>query len=254
MKVKFLGVGEAFDEELANTSIRIRSCEGPDGRSILLDCGFTAPPPFWSSSPGPDDLDAVWISHFHADHCFGIPALLTRFRESNRKKPLLIVSQQGVEDMIAGMMALAYPSVLANLGFDLAFKTVEPGEEIKAAGFSWRTAVNGHSRRDLALRLAKDGKSLFYSGDGPANKDTLALASGAGLVIHEAFLLDRDLPGHGSILRSIAFAREAKARALALVHIHRDERRARRDEILKIAREQRDLRVFMPEPGEEVEL
>lgn len=254
MRVKFLGVGEAFDENLSNTSIWIRAGEGVDRSSILLDCGFSAPPPFWRASPGPDDLDALWISHFHADHYFGVPALLTRFWESKRQKPLLIIGQKGVEDRITQMMALAYSSILAKLGFDLEFKIIEPGEAIEAAGMTWRTSVNGHPQRDLALRIEKDGKSLFYSGDGLPTEDTLLLARRADLVIHEAFLLDRDIPGHGNIVRCIEFAREANARALALVHVQRGERRERRREILEVIGREEGVRVFMPEPGEQIDL
>ena len=60
MKVKFLGVGEAFDEMLPNTSIWVR-VEGKTGGNIsaLLDCGFTAPPLFWRSCPDPDDLGGM---------------------------------------------------------------------------------------------------------------------------------------------------------------------------------------------------
>jgi len=62
VRVKFIGVGEAFDEELSNTSIWVRTSEGGHDSSILFDCGFTAPPAFWKSCPDPNNLDAVWIS------------------------------------------------------------------------------------------------------------------------------------------------------------------------------------------------
>ena len=71
LEVVFLGVGEAFDESLPNTSILVRPVEesGPT-TTLLLDCGFTAPPLFWREMPEPDALDGIWISHFHGDHCF----------------------------------------------------------------------------------------------------------------------------------------------------------------------------------------
>jgi len=254
MKVKFLGVGEAFDETLSNTSIWVRCEDDGPGSSVLLDCGFTAAPPFWQSCPDPDDLDAVWISHFHGDHYFGIPALLTRFWESGRKKPLLILGQDGVADAVLETTALAYPSVRGKIAFDLQFQVIEPGQAIGIAGLTWRTALNGHPQRDLAVRLEKKNKSVFYSGDGLPTPDTLALAHGCDLIIHEAFRLDQELPGHGNITKCIEFARQANARSLALVHIHRDERRDRRDEILKLIAGIGDLSVFMPEPGEEIEI
>lgn len=254
MKVTFLGVGEAFDETLSNTSIWIQAEDGGKRSSVLLDCGFTSPPPFWQNCPDPDDLDALWISHFHGDHYFGVPALLTRFWETGRKKPLLILGQNRVDDAVLEALALAYPSVRGKIAFDLQFVAVEPGQVVEAAGLTWRTALNGHSQRDLAVRIESNGKSVFYSGDGLSTHDTLALALGCDLIIHEAFRLDLEMPAHGNILKCIDFACEANARSLALVHVQRDERRERRDEILKVIGGIEDLRVLMPEPGEEVEI
>jgi ribonuclease Z len=254
MKVKFLGVGEAFDETLSNTSIWVQNEAGGKRSSVLLDCGFTAPPPFWQHCADPDDLDALWISHFHGDHYFGVPALLTRFWETGRKKPLLILGQKGVDDTVLEAVALAYPSVRGKIAFDLEFAAIEPGQVVEAAGLTWRTALNGHSQRDLAVRIESNGKSVFYSGDGLPTLDTLALAHGSDLIIHEAFRLDLEMPTHGNIVKCIEFAREANARSLALVHIQRDERRERHDEILKVIGAIEDLRVFMPEPGDEIEM
>ncbi len=254
MKIKFIGVGEAFDEVLSNTSIWVRTADKRNKSSILLDCGFTAPPSFWKSCRDPDDLDAIWISHFHGDHFFGLPALLARFWEMKRRKPLVILGQREIEKIALQTLELAYSSLRDRFAYDLRFQTVEPGEVVQAAGMTWRSAVNGHPQRDLAVRIEKEGKSLFYSGDGHATDETLRLARGAGLVIHEAYRLDTDTLGHGNVMNSIDFARGAKARSLALVHIERNERRRRREDILRVSGEVKDFKVFMPEPGDRVEI
>jgi ribonuclease BN (tRNA processing enzyme) len=254
VKIKFIGVGEAFDEDLSNTSIWVRAADERNKSSILLDCGFTAPPSFWKSCQDPDDLDAIWISHFHGDHFFGLPALLARFWEMKRLKPLLILGQRAIDKIALQTLELAYSSLLDRFAYDIRFQTVEPGEVAEAAGMTWRSAVNGHPQRDLAVRIERGGKSLFYSGDGLPTDETLSLARGADLVIHEAFRLDTDIPGHGNVMNCIDFARRAKARSLALVHIERNERRRRREDILRVSAEVKDFKVFMPEPGDQVEI
>ena len=40
MKITFLGVGEAFDEDYTHTCILVEAA----GRRMLVDCGATAPP------------------------------------------------------------------------------------------------------------------------------------------------------------------------------------------------------------------
>ena len=254
MRIRFIGVGEAFDEDLSNTSIWVRAGDERNKNSILLDCGFTVPASFWKNCRDADDLDAIWISHFHGDHFFGLPALLTRFWEMKRTKPLLVLGQHGIEQIVPQTLELAYSSIVGRFAYDVRFLTVEPGDIVEAAGVTWRSAVNGHPQRDLAVRIEKGGKSLFYSGDGLSTDETLSLAHGADLVIHEAFRLEMDIPGHGNIRGCIDFARKAKARALALVHIERHERRQRREDILRMSAEVKDLKVFMPEPGDEVEI
>ncbi|MFZ0930189.1 MAG: ribonuclease Z [Syntrophobacteraceae bacterium] len=254
MKIKFIGVGEAFDEDLPNTSIWVRTRDERNESSILLDCGSTVPPSFWKSSRDPDDLDAIWISHFHGDHFFGLPALVGRFQEMKRRKPLLILGQREIDKIVTQTLRLAYPSLLDKLVYDIRFLTVEPGEVVEAAGVKWRSAVTGHSQRDLAVRMERGAKSLFYSGDGSPTDETLSISHGADLVIHEAFRLDTDTPGHGNIINCIDFARRAKAHSLALVHIERDERRKRREDILRVSGEVKDLRILAPEPGDEVEI
>ncbi|MGC8490888.1 MAG: MBL fold metallo-hydrolase [Syntrophobacteraceae bacterium] len=251
MRVKFIGVGEAFDEELPNTSILVGTGEGADENFILFDCGFTAPSSFWKNCPEPDRLEAIWISHFHGDHFFGLPALLARFRQANRKRPLLLIGQQGTKEIVTQTLGLAYPSLAQKIEYELRFVEVEPGQTLLEAGVFWQFALNGHSRKDLAVRVEKGSKSVFYSGDGMPTEETVSLARGADLAIHEAFRIDGEPPGHATVLRAIEFARRAKVRRLALVHVDRDERKLRRGDILRMVGAVPDLEIFLPEPGAE---
>lgn len=253
MKVVFLGVGEAFDEKLPNTSVWIRTEAQGNPRSILLDCGFTVPALYWLQTSDPEDLDAIWISHFHGDHFFGMPALLLRLWEMKRTRPLIIAGQDGIEEVIRGAVQLAYPNFLKKLAYPLDFVSVRPGEARVIAGLEWGFAINGHGQQDLAVRIADGERSVFYSGDGEPTPDTLSLARGCDLVIHEAFRLKEASGGHGTVSRCIDFAREAGVRALALVHVQREERRDRYQEILRTLEQADDLHALLPEPGDMLE-
>ncbi len=254
MRVTFLGVGEACDERLPNTSLWVEAEVGGQRRSIMLDCGFTAPPLYWRQTTDQEDLDALWISHFHGDHFFGTPALLLRFWEQRRKKPLAIVGQKGIEDLVPRAMDLAYPNFISKLTYPLEFVTVEAGKAADVVGLAWRFARNEHSQRDLAVRLQDDDRSIFYSGDGRPTPETLSLARGCDLVIHEAFRLEQETPGHGTMRECIGFARQASAGALAIVHVQRDERRERYQEIMQELDSVESLHVLLPEPGDVIDL
>ena len=73
------------------------------------------------------------------------------------------------------------------------------------------------------MRLEDGRHALFYSGDGLFSPETLLLARGCDLAIHEAFQLDPVTPAHGTVRQCLDFAREAGVATLALVHVQRDE-------------------------------
>ena len=252
IEVVFLGVGEAFDEALPNTSILIRYRDGPSNVTLLLDCGFTAPPQFWREEPEKDSLDAIWISHFHGDHSLGVPALLVRFWEEGRREALTILGQKGIESFIWRCLDLAYPGFHEKIEFPLRFLEVEPNRALEAFGLTFRTAETGHSQRDLALRIDSRGKSFYYSGDGRPTPESMALAKGCQLVIHEAFHMETEVPGHGSVIGSIDMARRCEASHLALVHIQRKVRRQVIESMPQLKDLAGPLNLMLPEPGHRV--
>jgi ribonuclease BN (tRNA processing enzyme) len=72
------------------------------------------------------------------------------------------------------------------------------------------------------------------------------------LIVHEAFHLSKDIPGHGTVAGCLKMARACRARRLALVHIQRDIRRERFEEIRELARSVQDVEVIIPEPGDKI--
>lgn len=250
MEVTFAGVGEAFDENVPNTSILVSVGLGKRRRQILLDCGFTAAHAFWRVSSEPLDLDAVWVSHFHGDHFMGLPLLFLRFWEEDRCKPLTIVGQSGVQDLTRAAMDLAFPNFLQRVEFPLSFLEVSAGKDLDLLGFGWSFAENGHSSPCLAVRLDHEEGSVFYSGDGRPTEQTESLAKQCDLVVHEAFGLSEAPPGHGSVESCIDFARKTNAGALALVHVSRDIRQTKCEKIRKQLAGLKDLKAYLPEPGD----
>jgi ribonuclease BN (tRNA processing enzyme) len=168
----------------------------------------------------------------------------------NRSKPLVILGPRCAPEIVRQTLRLAYPSILEKLDYELRFVAVEPGDLVEEAGLVWRSALNRHSVKNLAVRIEKGAKSLFYSGDGLASDAAICLARNADLAIHEAFRLDREFPGHATFSSCIDFARKAKVRRLALVHVERNERRRRRDDIKQMFANVLDFEIFMPEPGD----
>ena len=246
MEILFLGVGEACDAAHPNTSLHITTS---NGACFLLDCGFTTPHIYFGLHPQADELDAVWLSHFHGDHFFGIPLLLLRLGEMGRKKTLIIAGQAGVQKKVHSAMELAYPGFMDTLQYRLAFLNIEPAHTMDVCATGWRTAANVHSQASYSLRLDDGKHSLFYSGDGRPTAQSMTLAQGCDLVVHESFWLDKQVRNHGNVMDSIAFAMKSGAAHLALVHVERKSRHGVQEVLPTLLRDI-SLPVFLPEDGD----
>lgn len=70
MRLKFIGSGGAFAPiSVGNSNMLLTE----NGKHMLIDCGITAPYILrdeWKMSH--NDIDAVWVSHLHADHVGGL--------------------------------------------------------------------------------------------------------------------------------------------------------------------------------------
>jgi ribonuclease BN (tRNA processing enzyme) len=224
MKVIFLGVGEAFDEEQPNTSILLIN-----KTKLLLDCGFRVPYQLWKHNKNQSFLDGVYISHLHADHYFGLPALLIRMVEEKRKKPFTIISQKGSKKIIERVIDYAYKGCLSNLTYKLNFIEVKDNDRIKFNELELSFSKGQHFVKDLGIRIADNKKVICYSGDTSVSKNIEELCKDSDLLIHEAYLYDKpyiyDKKFHTSIVDLIKMTERTNVKLLALVHINRDIRK-----------------------------
>lgn len=249
MNITFIGVGEACDPLLPNTSLLVES----GGKRLLLDCGFTTPHHFFRQWPGAEDLDFVWISHFHGDHFFGLPLLILQYKVLGRQAELVIAGPRGLAEKVTTALELAYPGLGQDLGFALCFIELEPGHDRAWAGLALATAENIHSQRSLSLRISDPQHSLVYSGDGKATSASLELALGVDIMVHESFWLERQDPGHGNVVDCLAHAQAAQVKQLALVHICAEVRHNRASFArLMTMIETTPLSVTVPLPGEKL--
>jgi ribonuclease Z len=254
MEILFLGVGEACDGSQPNTSILLKTDAKETAGRILLDCGFSAPHQYLSLNPPAEELETLWISHFHGDHFLGTPLLLLWFCEMNRAKPFNIIGPPGVKVKIEQALNLAYPNLISRLGYSLLFHEAIPEEHLHISDSTWKTAYNEHSQPCLSLRLELHGKSIFYSGDGRPTTMTQSLATGCDIIIHEAYGFKDTVPGHGSISTCLNFARNSGSKRIALVHLQRDVRTQSLNALKDLQKEYTYIDIMLPEKGSTISL
>ena len=71
------------------------------GRVLLFDCGEGAQYQFLKAGLKRSRIDAIFITHFHGDHFYGLLGLVSTMGLLNREAPLTIVAPRGLDQMLS---------------------------------------------------------------------------------------------------------------------------------------------------------
>jgi len=115
-------------------------------------------------------LHTIFLSHFHADHFFGLPFLLIEYAYlTHRTENLTIVGPPETEDRLSRLIELGYPSLnRAERGYELRFVEVDDGSQHKVNGLSVESIEVDHGGellRCFGFRVGENGRTLAYTGD-----------------------------------------------------------------------------------------
>ncbi|MFM2483560.1 MBL fold metallo-hydrolase [Celerinatantimonas yamalensis] len=218
MKIEMLGIGSAYSCQWTNAALMIRTSQS----SWLIDCGPTVPQALWRQGLTIDQLDVIYFTHIHADHCLGLPALLNYLNSHGRRKPLTIMAQPTQQELLQAMLPIAY--IGESLGFVIHWQDIaESGQQGELV---YASALSDHSISNRSLWLEIDGFKLFYSGDGRPTAATIALMQQSDLIIHECGMLaPTPLPnGHADLALLSDIAKTTASTPWRLYHCP-DERR-----------------------------
>ena len=220
MKLIHLGSGEAVDEALGNNCHLVLS-----RTKLLLDCGYNAVSRILLYNNRPDFIDAIFISHLHADHFFGLAPLLLRWNTDGRRKPLAILSEERNIKKLKESIESGYAGLSAQFSFPIKWAGVKAGSALGLNEFRLSFAPTDHPASNFAIRIEANGKALCYSGDGMFTAETELLYEGADLVIHEAFKYGLARPGHCYMTALMDMAKRRKVKKVIFCHIERKERK-----------------------------
>ncbi|ROO84091.1 ribonuclease BN (tRNA processing enzyme) [Actinocorallia herbida] len=133
-----------------------------------------------------DEVDAVWVSHLHADHCAD---LLTAYygllyADVRLAAPVPLFGPPGVADRLAGF--LTNGPVRSPVERAFAVTELVDGHRVELGGLTLGSGTVEHGMPAFALRVEEAGRSLVYSGDSAPCAALSRFAAGCDLLLCEA--------------------------------------------------------------------
>ncbi|MFG3285762.1 MBL fold metallo-hydrolase [Streptomyces sp. NPDC048111] len=218
MKLTVVGCSGSFPSaESACSSYLVEA----DGFRLLLDMGNGALGEL-QRHIGLYDLDAIFLSHLHADHCIDMCGyFVARYyrHEGGRCAAMPVYAPEGAEQRLTTAYADTPSASSMSEVFD--FHTLKPGS-FDIGPFSVRTERVEHPVEAYGIRVEHGGSTLVYSGDTGACAALDELARGADLFLCEASFTDgkEDIPAlHLNGREAGEHAARAGAGRLVLTHI-----------------------------------
>ena len=183
LELLFLGSGSGF----ANGG-RYYSSFLLNGR-YLFDAGPIALVHLKRAGIPPNDIDAIFISHFHADHFFGLPLLLLDFVDCTpRERDLTIVGPPGIESRLRTLLEIGLPGLaLREWPFRVQYQEARDGVAGEAADLPYvaRQVVHSEHLECFGYRVELGGRALAYSGDSTLCDALVTLGEGADVFVAE---------------------------------------------------------------------
>jgi ribonuclease BN (tRNA processing enzyme) len=134
MRLTFIGSGSAFTTDGNYNSNML--LESDTGARLLIDCGSDARHALAELGLSHRDIDAVYISHLHADHVGGLEWLgFSRKFDATCERPRLYTSSHLVQDLWTHSLCGGMRSLQGEVADINTFFDVQPIP--KNGGFTW---------------------------------------------------------------------------------------------------------------------
>jgi ribonuclease BN (tRNA processing enzyme) len=188
-----------------------------DGFLLLIDLGYATVPRLLEHA-GAGQVDAVFISHGHPDHCADLnPLLRARALDGEPAPRLPVYALPGALDAV---LALDRPGMLADA---YLLPGLTPGGGQQIGPFLAETLLLPHWLPNAGLRLTAGGAVLAYTGDSGPDPQIASLAREADLLLAEATYPDQVPEDSRAYLSSARQAGQQAERAgagrLLLTHL-----------------------------------
>jgi len=197
VQLQFIGSGDAF-----GSGGRFNTCFHVKGSAVnfLIDIGASSLIGLKAQGVKQNEIQTIFVTHFHADHFGGIPFFMLDAQFFSRRiEPLTIVGPTGLCNWYERVMETSFPGSSATRPkFDLRLLELQAREQALIAGVRVTPFQATHGNPGgpfFAYRLEAEGKCLAYT-DTEWTDELLDAGRDADLLIAEAYFFDKKVKLH----------------------------------------------------------
>jgi ribonuclease Z len=251
MAITFLGTSSGTPSRERNVS---SVAVVLDGTVVLFDCGEGTQHQLLRAPVRSGAIEAIFITHLHGDHVYGLPGLLASMSMNGRDRPLTLVGPEGLREHVECVLRTSHHNPIFPIdvtappyrgdGFTVVSAPLEhsipaygyclveddrPGQfdpqRARAlgipAGPEWHELQRAGDPR--VCGPARPGRRIAYCTDTRPCPSAVELARGADVLIHEStyaeeMRADADARLHSTAAGAARIAKEAGVGQLLLTH------------------------------------
>lgn len=166
LSVAFLGTGGPVPTALRGTASLLVT-RGSD--RLMFDCGEGTQRQMRLST-GLVQVTEIYLTHFHLDHCLGLPGLLKTYDLNDRTEPLSLYGPVGLNRLLKDFSPL-----IGRLGFDLDVLEMEPGDLVHHPDYEVEAFAVEHRTRALGYAILEDDRPGLFD---PEEAERLGITPG----------------------------------------------------------------------------
>jgi ribonuclease BN (tRNA processing enzyme) len=171
-----------------------------------------------------DELDAIWLSHLHVDHCTDLPVayFALRYGSWERTDRLPVYGPRGWAEHMAAFLTADTGDGPRTMADRFELHELDDGQRIQVGAVGLTAVATRHSVETYGVRATAGGVTIGYSADSGPCEALGHLAGDADLFVCEAAWLERPEGAeaiHCCPAEAGEWAARAGARQLVLTHL-----------------------------------
>ncbi|MFW9982389.1 MAG: MBL fold metallo-hydrolase [Candidatus Thorarchaeota archaeon] len=244
MRIVLLGTGTSYpDSQRVQSGILVEYNES----RVLFDVGSGVLHRLAQREIDLKTLDAVFLSHFHIDHCSDFLTLIQSLWLSSYDRTLKLYAPPFIREWSRGVNDVAFKYLREKIAIETTVLkedlVVHQGEIVVTNS----PTIHG-SMDTRAFRIEHEGQILVISSDTAPCREIIELAKGCDVLVHECNWLDGPHPEgvHTSPSELAQVAEKTNPGKLILTHVSPDVV-ANQKKVVEIVKRRTDAEVFIGE-------